>query len=238
MTAIILASGTGSRLKPLTDALPKGLISLTAEKTIIDRIIDSLRGQGIQKIVVTTGFEDRKLSQHIAHNFSDLDIQYCMNDQFESTGYIYSLWLTKDFVEDDILLLHADLVFENALLNKLILSQAKNAVLIKNKQSHIVKDFKARVRDGKVVEINVDLKGENVFDSMPIYKFCREDFRRWMNQIEQFINNKKVNCYAEEALNLVLPKLELFPEFFEDELCMEIDTLEDLKEAKEQIARL
>ena len=51
-------------------------------------------------------------------------------------------------------------------------------------------------------------------------------------KVEEFVKKGRVNCYAEDALNEITDKIKLYPLYFENELCMEIDTIEDIKIAK------
>ena len=64
MEAMILAAGRGTRLKPHTDTKPKALIEV-AGQTMLDRVIDRIRGAGIKKIVVNTHHFEEKIREHI-----------------------------------------------------------------------------------------------------------------------------------------------------------------------------
>lgn len=63
----------------------------------------------------------------------------------------------------------------------------------------------------------------------------KQFMKAWLNQIEIYINNNQVNCYAEDALNEILNDITLKP-FYYAEMCMEIDDFDDLKLAKQLIS--
>ena len=63
------------------------------------------------------------------------------NPKYKTTNYIYSMWLTKKFIDDDIILLHGDLVFDKKLLERLI-AENGNRVLV-NKKPFFQKVLKA-----------------------------------------------------------------------------------------------
>ena len=153
------------------------------------------------------------------------------NPRYDSTNYIYSLWLTRDLIDDDIILIHGDLMFTSDLLGKMIKTKG-NLVLVNKTVKPPKKDFKAVINDNRVERIGVDFFGENAFFSLPLYKFSSNDFSIWINEIEKEIRKGNVNCYAEDAFNNISNEIILKPLYFTDEFCMEIDTNEDLRKAR------
>ena len=230
MKAIILASGEGKRLRPLTDNLPKPLIKI-GDKTILGHQLDNLIGCDITNIIITTGpFED-KIKEHVKEKYPDLNVAYMNNPKYETTNYIYSMWLTKGLIDDDIILLHGDLVFDKKLLERLINEKCENCVLVNRKIKPPEKDFKAVIENNRVVKIGVEFYGENAFFSAPLYKFSKSDFLCWLDKIEEFIERGDTKSYAEDVFNKISDKIVLRPLYFDDEVCMEIDTEEDLEKA-------
>ena len=228
MKVIILASGEGKRLRPLTDSIPKPLIKV-GDKTILDYQIDNLIGCNLKNIIITTGpFED-KIKMHVKNKYPDIDVLYVNNPKYETTNYIYSMWLTKELIDDDIILLHGDLVFEKKLLEKLINAECKNCVLVNMEIKAPEKDFKVVIANNKVVRIGVEFSGENAFFSAPLYRFSKSNFLAWLDEIEKFIARGDMKSYAEEAFNKISDKIILRPLYFNDAICMEIDNKGDLK---------
>ena len=231
MKAIILNSGVGRRLKPITDEIPKCLIKLNKD-TILGHQIKNLLKVGINKIIITTGpFED-KIKSFMKENFSDVNATYINNDKYESTNYIYSIWLTRNHIDDDILLIHGDTVFKKELLSRLIKGKNKTSVLIRNDHTVPKKDFKAEIIDDKINRIGINVFGKNAFFLAPIYKFSKKDFLTLIKEIENFVKRGELEKYAEDAFNNISDRIDMRPTFYLDEFCMEIDTLEDLEVAK------
>lgn len=229
MKAIILNSGIGKRMGELTKNRPKSLIMLNGSETILHRQLRLLESYGIRNIIITTGPHREQILNHVEEKFSGLNVEYVYNPLYDKTNYIYSMNLiNKDLIDDDILLLHGDLVFEDSILEKLLNSNDLNSVLVNKIISLPEKDFKGRVMQDRVKEISVNIFDSNCYLLMPLYKFNRDDFLSWMNRINKFIEKNKVNVYAEEALNEILDEIILGCTYYENELCGEIDTLEDL----------
>lgn len=233
MKAIILASGIGKRLRPLTDNIPKPLVKIN-DKTLIEWQIERLVECKIKDIVITTGLFENKLRRFLKEKYREINIIYINNPQYDTTNYIYSLWLTKDHIDDNIILLHGDLVFDIKLLKELIKNDG-NLVLVNKEVKVPKKDFKAVIENNKVVKIGVDFFTEDSFLSMPLYKFSKKDFLIWMYEIEKEIKNGNLNYYAEDAFNNISNQILLKPLYFTKEICMEIDTLSDLKKARKLI---
>ena len=231
MKAIILSSGPGSRLRPYTDDLPKSLLRINAG-TVIDLEIQSLMACGIEDIIITTGHEHEKLERHVLTNYPDPSIAFIRNERYDTTNYIYSIWLTRGWIEEDVVLLHGDMVFETCLLERLVQDSAENGVLVNRLITPPQKDFKALVENETVREIGTDLSGQNAFFCAPVYKFSRSSFLTWLAEIGSFVDDGNVRCYAEDALNAISHEIGLRPVYYTNEFCMEIDTPEDLATAR------
>lgn len=228
MKAIVLASGVGKRLQPLTNYIPKPLIRVR-DKTILDYQLESLIRYGINDIVITTGPFKEKIQEHVRRNYA-IEVQFIHNPEYETTNYIYTLWLTSDVVDRDIILLHGDLLFDSILIGRLIKAKG-NRVLVNKKIKPPKKDFKALVENERVVKIGVGLAGPDTYFCPPMYKLSKLAFLHWLDKIEHFIKRGKVKCYAEDAFNEISGEILLRPLYFE-EFCMEIDTMGDLEKAK------
>ncbi|MBU0628875.1 MAG: phosphocholine cytidylyltransferase family protein [Nanoarchaeota archaeon] len=235
MKAMILASGVGSRMYPLTDEIPKCLIKLNG-KTILGHELDHLWSVGIKRAIITTGPFEEKILEFMKKNYPKFNVEYVKNPKYEETNYIYSMFMAKDKIDDDILLMHSDMVFDRVLLKRLLKSKEKNAVLLNNEKEPPEKDFKGRVEDGILKEIGVDISGKNCFFLAPIYIFSKDAFLRWMQEIERFVKEGKTEVYSENAFNEISKEIRLKPVYFGNEFCMEIDTLEDLEIAKKKLA--
>lgn len=233
MKALILASGIGSRLQPLTNKKPKTLTVVTDNETILDRILDSLLENKIYDVVITTGYLDYVLVKHITDSpkYKDLRISYVRNPIYAKTNYIYSIWLARELLHDDILLVHADLVFSPGIVKKLLRAKTSVATVRKMKEPPH-KDFIAGIENGLIKKIGVGIEHPNTRTFMPFYKLLKRDWELWMKKMESYMKEKDKKVYAEHAFNEISNKIKLYPIYYQEEVCMEIDTLEDLDKAK------
>ncbi len=235
MKALILNSGIGSRLMPLTKDQPKCMTALSTEDTILSLQLKNLSSCGIKDIVITTGYESGKLIAYgnkIGHEFG-LDIEFVFNKLFADTNYIYSIYLAERYLHDDIVLLHGDLVFDQAVLQKLF-QYDRSEMVVSSTLSLPEKDFKAQLEQNRIVRIGVDVFSRAV-TAQPLYKLLRKDWKIWLDNILKFCKEGNVNCYAENAFNQVSDRCIIYPCDVHDLLCMEIDNFEDYKLAKEKL---
>jgi choline kinase len=231
LKAIILNSGRGTRLYPLTRKVPKALIEIDS-KPLLGHQLDRLIDFGIKSFIVTTGPFDKKIQNYVGREYPTADIQFIKNPKYGTTNYIYSMWLTKNFVDDNVLLLHGDLFFEGRLLKRLADKDDANYVFVNKTLKPPEKDFKALVKDGKVVKIGVDLSEKDAVFSAPLYKFTKSGYLFWIKEIEASVQKGETKIYAENVFNRISGNLSLYPIYFNDEICLEIDTKEDLENAQ------
>lgn len=243
MKTIILNSGIGRRMGELTKNSPKCLVELVTSKSvesILSRQLRILKNVGITKILITTGPHVHSVQSTAIAEFPGLSLEFVHNPSFDSTNYIYSMFLIpEETIDQDILLLHGDVVFEKAVLQRLIDSHTPTSVLLEETSQLPDKDFKGRLRRGIVVEIGVNIFGKDCFPLIPVYKLSQKAYREWSKQIAELVSQEKTMVYAEEAFNQISDQIQLHPVYFSsEELCMEIDDPEDLKRAVDRISQV
>ena len=231
MKVILLNAGIGKRLAPLTDKIPKCLVKISNNETILDLQLKNILKFGFKEFIIPTGPFEEKIKNHIKKNYPTIVVQYVNNPLYDKTNYIYSLYLTKNVINDDILISHGDLIFSENLVRLILKSKDKDCVLVNKEIPPPVKDFKAIILNDRINKIGVNLFGDNTAFLAPLYKLSKEFIIDWLVEIEKFVNNNKVNCYAEDALNEILDILILKPCYY-NEFCVEIDDHEDLEGVK------
>lgn len=234
MQAIILNSGKGTRLGKLTKDKPKCLVKFNEVDTILDRQIQILNKYGIDNVLITTGYKKDILEDYI--DKKDYNVDLVFNELFETTNYIYSLYKVREFIKDDVILLHGDMVFDESIIKRIIENE-ENLVVAREDGQLSSKDFKCEILNSNVMKIAVNLYTEKSKNCFPIYKFNKESFEVWIKGIEDSVRKNNVTIYAEEILNNLLEKgdIKLNPLYIKDEICTEVDDEEDLFEASSMI---
>ncbi len=226
MKALILNSGLGSRMGVLTSEQPKCMTEISSKETILSRQLRLLSACGIDEVVMTTGYYDGILVSYC--NSLDFPIRYTFvnNPIYDKTNYIYSIYCARDYLEDDIVLMHGDLVFEPEVLDKVVAS-SNSCMTVSSTLPLPEKDFKAHVVDGKVMKVGVDIFNE-AMEAQALYKLNKDDWKIWLNKIVEFCESGNTKVYAENALNELNGAASICALDVENLLCSEIDNPEDL----------
>ena len=234
MKAIILNSGKGSRLKDLTKDKPKSMVSISENETIFSKAIKILSQFPIDEFIITTGYLNNVLKDYISSNFPDLNFKFIHNPEYNSTNYIKSINYIPDDFDDDIILLHGDLIFDYEVADK-ILNNENSCVVVDSSLEIPEKDFKARVENNSVKMISVKIFTDDVVACQPFYKIKNDDWKLWKENIRKYCDNGNDNVYAEEALNELTDTLFIEALDMKGYFCSEVDTVEDLERVKEII---
>jgi choline kinase len=232
-TACLLAAGTGSRLAPLTDSMPKCLTEING-KSILDRLVRCLRQQGFTRLVVVVGHFEHCIRKVLDENREDMTIEYITNPVYQTTNNIYSLWLARDKIQEPFLLIESDLIFNDSLLEKLLIPD-KIAISHIRPWMHgttVTMDSQRRVKDIRVG--NAPDTGDTFYKTVNIYSLSQSSWRRVVERLDWYIAAERVNEYYEVVFEEMVADGSLSFEcvFFDVDNWYEIDTLEDLHEAQ------
>lgn len=239
MKALILNSGLGSRMGELTAQSPKCMTKISSEDTILSRQLKQLSAAGIEEVVITTGYLPGAVEDHCAALGLPIKLTFVHNPLFDKTNYIYSIYLARACLQEDILLMHGDLVFDSIALDR-ILAAEESSMAVSSALPLPREDFKAVIDEGRIVRIGTEFF-DNALAAQPLYKLKREDWLVWLERIAAYCESEdpaKLNCYAENAFNEVSDRCCIKPLDLGDILCAEIDDPRSLAEVTEGLAKL
>ena len=226
MKGLILNSGLGSRMGVLTSEHPKCMTEISSRETILSRQLLQLVEAGIEDVIITTGYYDSVLVNYCHSLELPLHITFVKNPIYDQTNYIYSIYNARDYLDDDIILMHGDLVFENEVFDRVVASPV-SCMTVSSTLPLPEKDFKAQVVDGKIMKVGVNIFNE-AMEAQALYKLLKRDWKVWLDKIVEFCKNGKRNVYAENALNELNGAANIAALDVGNLLCSEIDNPEDL----------
>ena len=236
MKALILNSGLGSRMGVLTSNHPKCMTEISEHETIISRQLKQLAAAGVEEVVITTGYYDEVLVDYC--NVLDLPLRFTFvkNPSYDSTNYIYSIYCAREYLNDDIILMHGDLVFENEVLERIV-SSPVSCMAVSSTLPLPQKDFKAVVREGMVMKVGIEFFDE-AMEAQALYRLNKSDWIKWLDKISEFCESGKTGVYAENALNELDGEANIHALDVENLLCSEIDNQEDLQTVTEKLREI
>ena len=236
MKALILNSGLGHRMGVLTSEHPKCMTEISARETILSRQLKLLSEAGVKEVVMTTGYFDSVLVNYCKELDYPINFTFVNNPRYADTNYIYSIYCAKDHLDDDIILMHGDIVFEASVLDDIIAAEG-SCMKVSSTVPLPDKDFKAVVHDGKVKAVGIEFF-DSAMEAQALYKLDKEDWKVWLDRICRFCEEGNTSVYAENALNEVSDKCGITAFDVRERLCTEIDTPEDLAVVKAKLAEI
>ena len=235
MKALIMNSGLGSRMGDITTTHPKCMTEIDCNETIVSRQLSLLKKCGVTDIVMTTGYFDEVLKNYCNNLGLDINITYVNNPKYRETNYIYSIYCAREYLHDDIIMMHGDLVFTLNIL-KNIIQNDKSVMTVSSTLPIPEKDFKAVITGENIEKVGINFF-DNALAAQPLYKIKKEDWEIWLNSMINFCENNIVKVYAENAFNEVSDKCLIYPLDIKNELCNEIDNPEDLKDISNKLKK-
>ena len=232
MKALILAAGLGSRLRPLTDSVPKCMVKVNGI-SIIDNQIESLKENNIKDIYIITGYKNEALEAHLKEKFSELNIHIIFNKDFNTTNNMFSLFMAKDYLNSEpFIMMNSDVFFEKRVIGDLI-NNEYSSLIVCEKDNYNEESMKIIVKGEIATEISKQITEEESYGtSIDVYKFGSIESKKLFEIVNDYLVVKKdINSWSEVAINDLL-KVTKFKSL--DTTCkwMEIDNLYDLEQAE------
>ncbi|WP_298616504.1 phosphocholine cytidylyltransferase family protein [uncultured Odoribacter sp.] len=238
MKAVILAAGIASRLRPLTDHTPKCLLEIGG-KSLLERAIQGLLANNIRELILVTGYLQEQIVTFVQKKFPELEVKFIHNEKYASTNNIYSLWLVKNSIkEENIVLLDSDILFDPGLVKAVIDSPYPDTLAL---NSHPLCEEEMKViadSTGKVTEISKTCPPtQAIGESIGIEKISNAYLKLLFQELDQMIVDEKLgNVFYEAAFQRLIAKGKSFHIVDTSALfSMELDTQEDFQAATEKL---
>jgi choline kinase len=112
MIGLVLAAGAGRRLRPLTDNLPKTLLPVDGDTTILDNAVANLAAVGLTDVAIVVGHRADLVSERVPHLEDEYGVRVSLvhNDRHDVWNNAYSLWLARDHLCDGAIVVNGDTV--------------------------------------------------------------------------------------------------------------------------------
>jgi len=235
-TALLLAAGTGSRLAPLTDRVPKCLVPVN-EISILERLVDSLHEHRFKKLVIVVGHRADSIRKFFESRTEGMEITYITSPLYKTTNNIYSLWLARKAIDEPFLLVESDIVFDSDLLKDML---QPDRIAIAELQPGM---------DGTTVTIDNQQKvgafyggahkrDNQHYKTVNIYSLSRRTWQLMRERLDHQISTNMVNGYYETVFADMVSEgcLSFSPVLFDHKRWHEIDNHVDLRAAERMCA--
>jgi len=234
MKVIILAAGIGSRLRPLTNEIPKALVKIQG-KPILEHQISNYLKAGLKEedIYVVIGYKNELIEKFIKSKYPKVNIIY--NKEYETTNNMYSLYLALKNLDinsnENIIVNNGDCIYEFDIIKKIISSNGTDLIAC-DRSIYLKESMKIKVKDGRVIKISKQIPEEESYAvSIDLYKFSSKAILKLKKIIEDYIKKDK-NKWTEEAIQILLDDVNIKPFEISALKWAEIDNYDDLLHAE------
>lgn len=238
MKAVILAAGRGVRIRPISDNLPKPLIKIGG-KTLIEYTLIALATAGIKEAIIVIGYLGEKIKGFLGNSYNGISIKYAVNDDYLTTGTMYSFYKSKELIDDDILLLECDLLYDHSMIDKVLSCEHKDLIVVSKLTDTGDEVLVSSEYESIISAVGKKIEKNNVVgEFIGVSKFSMEYAKKFIDFVfEKYLKDNIVKDYYEDYF-VEFHKESGMPihYFLVDGLTWaEIDNETDLKNAKENI---
>lgn len=236
MQLLILASGKGSRLNQVKK-IPK-LFTIIEKKTLFD-LNEKFYNFFYDKTIVA-GYKIDFLKKKM----NNKNYRIINNKNYNSTNMVYSMFLAKKYIKEDVIVVYSDIIFQKKIIKALnrpgsLIPINKNWLKIwKRRMSfkHLLNDAEdLNIKNQYVVNIGTKIKKLPKYQYMGILKFSRKDFLNLFNYFKKIKNNQiDMTNFLNRAIHDKIFRLKYFITSCH---WLEIDNNRDLQVAKEDFKK-
>lgn len=231
MKAVLLAAGLGTRLRPITNEVPKCMVPVNG-MPIIEKQILNLVENGVEDIYVVAGYKREVLKSFLKEKYPFVHV--IENDVYDTTNNMFSLYLAMDFVKGgEFLLMNSDVLHDANIETGLIQSKETNMVACEYGR-FIDESMKITVENDVITHISKQITPEEAYaTSIDVYKIGVDAGNILFDMCVDIIENQgNRNSWTEVALDQIFSKIDFYPYKIEGRW-FEIDNHDDLAAAEE-----
>lgn len=235
MKALILAAGVGKRLWQVTQHRPKCLIELGGQ-SLLHRYLTTLASVGVRRADIVVGYKQEMIRAAIAGDSCGVSVHFLVNEQFHR-GSISSLWVARTALDDDVIIMDADVLFHREILRRLVASPYENALLMDETVKQTGEECMVVAAGGRVIALTKTMPDhyEYAGEGVGFLKVKHADSPHVVASLRSCIDKEAWNMEYEDALLDYFRDVKVGYERIGGLPWTEIDFVEDVRKAELEV---
>ncbi|WP_320035223.1 phosphocholine cytidylyltransferase family protein [Halarcobacter sp.] len=230
MKVLILAAGVGTRISRYLGDHPKSCVDVGG-KPLIRRTMELFYRNNITDITIVVGYQEK----YIHEALKGFDYKTYKNPFYKVTNSIASMWFAKDdLLDDDLIILNADLFIEDSMLQDLINTDLSPVFLSDSTRIEDA-DYRFYWEGDKLIKFGKELKNEDTTgEYVGIAKIQKKDLKIMKAQLEYLVDKGEYNMWWEDVFySLVETGKDVYIKDIKGAFWAEVDFIEDYERIKE-----
>ncbi len=235
MKAIILAAGVGKRLASVAAGQPKCLIEIGGQ-SLLSRHLDRLSYLSIRQVVIVVGYEQQRIRDAVALSAFPGTVKFVVNEQY-TRGSITSFWEARAEIDEDVVMMDADVLYHPDILRRLVESPNSNALLVDETVAQETEECMVAIQNERVISLSKSLPAQYDFagEGVGFLKVRQEDGPQLIQSVQGSIEAGKLDMEYEDALKDFFDKVDVGYERIGGLPWVEIDFPEDIQRAEREV---
>lgn len=234
-----MAAGVGQRFGRITNALPKCLIPLERNGGhLLSRYLDSFGTLGLKEIVIVVGHGRQKIIRECRKKGKGLRIRFILNKDYRK-GSVLSLYKASGAMNQDCLIMDADVYFPTSALKRFLDSKHKACFLIDRSSKSTGEEMMVMAKNGRPFAISKKLTpGLKILgESVGFLKIDRKSASELRKILQEMIKAGQTDVEYEESYDRLMKKIEIGVDSIGEVFWTEMDFKKDLDKIKREIEK-
>lgn len=232
MKALLMAAGRGTRISRYLNGNPKSTVDIGGGLPLILYTVRMLKKKGVDEIGIVTGYRHEVIEDLLRNE----GVRFFYNPFFDVTNSIASAWFAADFLDDDVIVMNADVFCEEALYDRM-LSCKQDPVMFYDTSRREEADYKFYCVDDRIVKYGKELTLEETSgEYVGLAKMSKSFLPSFTKRLGEMIENQEHGVWWENVLYSMSDKTPIHVVDLNGGFWAEVDYIEDYERIKQFVA--